>query len=78
MLSRLREELRVRGKSYRTEKTYLYWVRRFFFYVRDSGEEARGETVRAEQVRNFLTHLAMSGTIVRSRSYSGTRAWRRR
>lgn len=55
LLDRLREALRSRHYSRRTEKTYGHWVKRFihFHNVRHPGEMAEPE------INAFLTHLAV-------------------
>lgn len=50
----MRERLRVRHYSYRTEKTYLDWVSRFFEYLSSTGAD-----VSREGVQNYLSYLAM-------------------
>ncbi len=54
----LRERLRVRHYSYRTEQTYADWVERFYRYL---GEVAAGADVEvtAQSVRDFMAHLAV-------------------
>ncbi|ENF8746840.1 phage integrase N-terminal SAM-like domain-containing protein [Vibrio fluvialis] len=53
-LKGLQEEMRMRGYSIRTEKTYLYWIKAFinFHHKRDP------ETMGTEEVAQFLTFLA--------------------
>jgi len=55
LLDRLREALRSRHYSRRTEQTYCHWVRRFIFFhnVRHPAEMAEPE------INAFLTHLAV-------------------
>jgi site-specific recombinase XerD len=55
LLDRLREALRSRHYSRRTEQTYCQWVKRFIFFnnVRHPAEMAEAE------VNAFLTHLAV-------------------
>ncbi|MCJ7587414.1 MAG: integron integrase [Candidatus Aminicenantes bacterium] len=55
LLDRLREALRSRHYSRRTEQTYCQWVRRFIFFhnVRHPAEMAEPE------INAFLTHLAV-------------------
>ncbi len=57
-LDQLRTRLRARHYSYRTECTYVDWVRRFLGYVakQQSVPEPR---VTPETVRDFLAHLAV-------------------
>ncbi len=58
----IRTVCRARNYSGRTEKTYLYWTRRFFFYCRG---RAAGETP-AVAVRAFLEHLALDARVAAS------------
>jgi integron integrase len=55
LLDRLREALRARHYSRRTEETYCMWVRRFiyFHHIRHPGEMGEPE------INAFLTHLAV-------------------
>jgi site-specific recombinase XerD len=55
LLDRLRQALRSRHYSKRTEKTYAAWVKRFIYYhnVRHPAEMAEPE------INKFLTHLAV-------------------
>jgi len=55
LIDRLREALRARHYSRRTEQTYCHWVKRFIFFhhVRHPSEMAEPE------INAFLTHLAV-------------------
>ena len=55
LMDRLREALRSRHYSRRTEETYCYWAKRFIFFhkVRHPAEMAEPE------INAFLTHLAV-------------------
>jgi len=55
LLDQLREALRSRHYSRRTEQTYCHWVKRFIFFhhVRHPAEMAEPE------MNQFLTHLAV-------------------
>lgn len=56
VMKRLREVFRLRHYSYQTEKTYSYWVKKFYRYCSKLDiDTAIGE----EEVRSFLTHLAL-------------------
>ena len=58
-LDTLSETMRVRHYSYRTEQTYLDWVRRFFDYLVSAGQVANGRPVLTEETfQNFISHLA--------------------
>jgi len=50
----LRRDIRLRGYSIRTEKTYLYWIRFFIHYHQKRHPADMG----AEEVKAFLSHLA--------------------
>src|SRR5947208_1653269 len=52
----LRDKLRVKQYSYKTEKAYLYWTKRFirFHKLRHPKEMGKAE------IEAFLTHLAKS------------------
>ena len=52
---RLRTELRMRNRSYSTEKSYLYWLQRFSQFVRYKNSTALTE----QNLRSFLEHLAV-------------------
>lgn len=54
LLDRMREALRVRHYSYRTEQAYLDWARRFILFHRKRHPAQMG----AAEVGAFLTHLA--------------------
>jgi hypothetical protein len=56
---RTKETLRVEHYSYRTEQTYLAWIRR---YVAFSGWR-KPSTLGAGEVREFLRHLAMDAQV---------------
>jgi hypothetical protein len=55
----LREAIRVRHYSIRTEEAYVQWVRRFIFFHNTRHPDEMG---RAE-VEAFLTHLAVEGQV---------------
>ncbi len=59
LLDRLRAEIRVRHYSIRTEETYVDWARRFILYHNKQHPKDMG----AEQVRDFLSHLAVERNV---------------
>ncbi len=59
LLTRLREAVRVRHYSARTETAYVYWARR---YVRFCGLRHPAE-LDGHDVERFLTHLAVDGRV---------------
>ncbi len=55
----MRQILQVRHYSYRTEQTYLDWVRRFFSYLDHIGAGVNGRPiVSKENFGNFISQLA--------------------
>lgn len=59
LLDRLREEIRLRHYSIRTETAYVYWVRAFIRFHRMRHPEEMG----AVEVEQFLSHLAVSRNV---------------
>jgi hypothetical protein len=55
LLDQVRDVLRVKHYSYRTEQTYVHWIRRFILF---HNKRHPSETSTAE-VSQFLTHLAV-------------------
>lgn len=53
-LNNIRREIRLRGYSMRTEKTYIQWIKRYIYFHRLSHPEEMG----AIEVRQFLSWLA--------------------
>jgi len=54
LLDRMRAEIRLRHYSIRTEEAYVDWARRFILYHNKRHPKEMG----AEEVRDFLSHLA--------------------
>jgi integron integrase len=57
-LEQLRQRLRTRHYSYRTECSYADWVRRFFAYLAERQGVPHPRVV-SEDVRDYATHLAV-------------------
>lgn len=57
-LERLRQRLRTRHYSYRTEQSYADWTRRFLAYLTER-QGAAHPCVDSDGLRDFLTHLAV-------------------
>jgi site-specific recombinase XerD len=55
LLDRLRDAIRLRHYSYRTEQSYVAWIRRFIVFH----DKRHPESMGASEVRQFLTHLAV-------------------
>ena len=62
LLERVREEMRVRHYSYRTEVSYSEWIVRYVKYHQMKHPLDLG----AEGVRSFLTHLATERNVTAS------------
>ena len=60
--SRARDLLRLRHYSYRTEVSYLEWIRRFLRYC----EAHRLPWAETSSMRSFLSHLATAGRVASS------------
>ena len=59
LMVRVREAIRVRHSSLRTEEAYLQWVRRFILFHGKRHPENMGEP----EVAVFLTHLAVERNV---------------
>ncbi|SRR5258706_15220197 len=62
LIPRLREALRVRHYSLKTEKAYIHWVRRFIFHH----EVRHPKDMGANEVAAFLSHLAQQRRVAAS------------
>ncbi len=51
----LRNDMRLRGYSIKTEKSYMEWIKRYIYFIGKKHPESAG----ANEVRAFLTHLAV-------------------
>ncbi|HAJ76010.1 MAG TPA: hypothetical protein DCM64_06100 [Gammaproteobacteria bacterium] len=50
----VRDDLRMRGYSFATEKAYLLWIKRFIYFT----GKKHPATVEASQIKAYLTYLA--------------------
>ncbi|VUD61595.1 Tyrosine recombinase XerD [Thalassocella blandensis] len=55
----VRADMRLRGFSIRTEKTYLYWIRYFIHFNNKRHPNEMG----AQEIKNFLTYLAVKKNV---------------
>ncbi|MFC1498880.1 integron integrase [Verrucomicrobiota bacterium] len=62
LLDLIRREIRLRHYSIRTEHSYIDWVKRFVRYH----EMKHPENMGAEEVKDFLSHLAVDGNVAAS------------
>jgi hypothetical protein len=56
LLEQARNKMRTRHYSYRTEQTYLHWIREFILFHHKQHPSVLG----APDVSSFLTHLAIA------------------
>lgn len=54
-LESIRHDIRLRGYSIRTEKTYIYWIKNYILFNQKQHPEVMG----AEHVKKYLTWLAV-------------------
>lgn len=54
LLDRVREQLRLKHYSYRTEETYVHWIKRYILFHKKRHPNEMGD----EEIRAFLIHLA--------------------
>ena len=60
VLEALKNRLRIRHYSYRTEQTYVDWISRFFAYLDTrGGDGTAGYAVTESELRDFLAYLAV-------------------
>lgn len=62
LLDQLRERIRVKHYSIRTEETYVHWVRRFILFHHKRHPAEMG----ASEVEAFLSHLAITANVAAS------------
>lgn len=58
-LESLRADMRLRGYSLKTEKSYLEWIRQYIYFIGKRHPSEAGP----EEVKAFLTHLAVSRNV---------------
>lgn len=62
LLDQLFDTLRAKHYSYRTEETYLDWVRRFILFHQKKHPNEMGAT----EIQAFITHLALERNVAAS------------
>jgi len=67
LLDRVRDKIRHRHYSYRTETTYVRWVERYVrYHARQLGRFVHPRELREPQVEAFLNHLAAERNVAAS------------
>ena len=54
LLDQVREQLRLKQYSYRTEQVYLHWIKRYIIFHHKRHPNEMGD----DEIRAFLFHLA--------------------
>ncbi len=62
LLDRVREAIRLKHYSYRTEKTYVQWIRRYILFH----NKRHPSEMNVPEIEAFLTHLAVEGKVAAS------------
>ena len=63
LLDQCREVMRFHHLAYRTEQTYVDWIRRYVVHCKKGGVWRHPGECGREDVRGFLTHLASEGRV---------------
>ena len=72
LLDQVRDKLRVKHYSIRTEQTYVDWIKRYIFFHGKRHPKDMG----AHDVEAFLTHLAVNSKVAASTQIGSGRALR--
>ena len=60
LIEKMRQAIRIRHYSYRTEKTYIDWTKRFLNYIREANDDKKADLgLDSNDVKNYLTYLAL-------------------
>ncbi len=62
LLDQVRDALRLKHYSYRTEESYVSWIKRFILFHHKRHPQDMGST----EVQAFLTHLAVEQRVAAS------------
>lgn len=67
LLDRVRDTLRLKHYSYRTEEQYLSWIKRYIlFHKNQHGTFQHPQDMREKEISDFLTHLAVNRNVAPS------------
>ncbi|CAG0983756.1 Tyrosine recombinase XerD [Geobacteraceae bacterium] len=59
LLDQVRDRLRVKHYSIRTEQTYIHWIKRYIYFH----DKRHPKDLGARDIEAFLTHLAVQGKV---------------
>ena len=62
LLDRMRDAVRLKNYSYRTEKAYVHWVKRYILFHQKRHPREMGR----DEIEAFLTYLAVEGNVAAS------------
>jgi len=62
LLDQMRNVLRLKHMSFRTEEAYLHWIKRFILFH----DKRHPKDISAQEIRDFLTHLAVHDHVAAS------------
>lgn len=62
LLDQVRDAIRLKHYSYRTEETYVQWIRRYILFHNKRHPKEMGRS----EIEAFLTHLAVNGKVAAS------------
>ena len=62
LLDQVRDRLRLKNYAYRTEKSYLYWIKQYILFHNKRHPNEMGGL----EIEQFLTHLAVEKTVAAS------------
>jgi len=71
LLDRVRDAIRLKHYAYSTEKTYVYWAKRFVLYHNKRHLLEMGE----KEISEFLAYLAVEGNVAASTQNQALSAW---
>ncbi len=58
LVDKVRQAIRIRHYSYRTEHTYIHWIKRFLNYIKDV-KTRDAAVLESADVKNYLSYLAL-------------------
>lgn len=60
VLNKMKEAIRIKHYSYRTEQTYLDWTKRFYHYIiHEKKKDIHSASLDSSDVRDYLSYLAL-------------------
>jgi len=62
LLEQMQDVIRLKHYSYQTEKTYIYWIRRYILFHNKRHPKDMG----SKEIEEFLTHLAVNENVAAS------------